>query len=442
MSPLLLSLPAPRSAPTAYLWLQGAWSFLWALSFTLSLVYQVQVAGLSPLQLVLVGTVLEATCFLAEVPTGVIADLRSRKWSVIIGLALIGVGVTLMAWAAFWPIVAAQVVWGVGYTFVSGAAEAWVTDEVAPEPVQPVLTKAHQVSLAMNIVGVLTAGILGLISLGTPIVAGGIGFVVLAALMGVLMGEDNFATTPQQELGRWAHMRASITDGVHAARGPGVVRTFLIIGLLAGLTSEVFDRLWVDRVVNDIGLPSIGGVNETAIWFTLFALVSSLLALAASLLANRLAPMAVNAEQPTRIMSLLALVQVVGVAVFALAGSLWVALTGRWARDAAISIGYPIQRAWLNRHVSSRSRATTLSMMGQADAVGQVVGGPALGAVAGRSGVPIALLIAAALQAPASILYARLRPSLDGPPAAPGPAGWGDRPPPPPGKPTPDLDAL
>lgn len=404
---------ASRTAGPTYVALQGAWSLLWALAFTLGLVYQVDVAGLSPLELVLVGTVLEATCFLGEVPTGVVADLHSRKWSVVIGLVLIGTGVVVMGmFPAFWPILLAQVVWGIGYTFVSGAAEAWVADEVGPERVQAAFTRGHQAGLAMNIVGILLAGGLAVAAGGlhVPIVVGGVGFVLLAVAMAWAMREERFTPTPRGDRDTWGHMAGTAREGLRAARRPGVVRSFLLIALLAGLTSEVFDRLWVDRIVRDLELPDVAGLDGLAFWFTLFALISSLLGLVASLAANRLAPRALQAEHPTRVMALLVLVQVLGVAVFAVAGNVWVALAGRWGRDAAISVGHPVQRTWLNRHVSSQARATTLSMMGQADAVGQVAGGPALGAMASRTSVPAALLLAAAIQAPAAWVYLRLDP--------------------------------
>lgn len=400
-------------AGPVYIALQGAWSLLWALAFTLGLVYQVDVAGLSPLELVLVGTVLEATCFLGEIPTGIVADLHSRKWSVVIGLVLIGAGVVVIGlYPAFWPILLAQVVWGIGYTFVSGAAEAWVADEVGPDLVQAAFTRGHQAGLAMDVVGILLAGVLAVTAGGlhVPIVVGGVGFGLLAVALAVVMREERFRPTPRGDRDSWGHMASTARDGLRAARRPGVVRSFLLIALLAGLTSEVFDRLWVDRIVRDLDLPDVAGLDGLAFWFTLFALISSLLGLVASLAANRLAPRALQAEHPTRVMAVIVLVQVLGVAVFALAGNVWVALSGRWGRDAAISVGHPVQRAWLNRHVSSQARATTLSMMGQADAVGQVVGGPALGAVAGRTSVPAALMLAAAIQAPAAWLYLRLRP--------------------------------
>lgn len=403
--------PTP-SATRTYVALQGAWAFLWALAFTLSLVYQVDVVGLTPFQLIVVGTVLEATCFLAEIPTGIVADLRSRKWSVVIGLVTIGAGICLMAVPQFWAILAAQVVWGIGYTFVSGAAEAWVTDEVGEHAVQPAFTRAHQVSLGMTILGIVSAGLVGQVGLVWPILTGGVGFVLLGAAMGMLMQEERFTPTPREDRDTWAHLWATAREGLSAATRHRVIRTFLVVGLLAGLTSEVLDRLWVDRIINDIGLPSLGTVDDTATWFTLFALAAALIGLVASLLANRLAPATLNAEHPTRVMAALVSLQVAGVVVFALAGNLAVALTGKWTRDAAQSVSWPVARAWLNRSITNPgSRATTLSMLGQADAVGQVVGGPALGLAASRAGVQTALLLAAALQAPAIALYARLRPS-------------------------------
>ena len=68
----LLWRPWRPSRPHAvYYLLGGGTSFLLVLAFTLNQVYYVTVVGLSPLQMVLVGTVLEATCFLFEIPTGV-----------------------------------------------------------------------------------------------------------------------------------------------------------------------------------------------------------------------------------------------------------------------------------------------------------------------------------------------------------------------------------
>ena len=68
-------------------------SFCWMMMVTVDLVFMVEVAYLDPLQMVLVGTVLEVSTFLFEIPTGVVADVVSRKVSVIIGHAMIGGGI-------------------------------------------------------------------------------------------------------------------------------------------------------------------------------------------------------------------------------------------------------------------------------------------------------------------------------------------------------------
>jgi hypothetical protein len=104
----------------------------------------------------------------------------------------------------------------------------------------------------------------------------------------------------------------------------------------------------------------------------------------------------------------LTLIQVAGMAGLALAGSLWVAVGALWARDAARALAGPLESAWLNRGIDSSSRATVLSVNSQFDAIGQVAGGPPLGALAGRTSIPVALLCSAGLLVPVAVIFARL----------------------------------
>lgn len=70
------------NAYTIYLWMESLSGLFYSMVFTASSVYQVTIAQLSPLQLVLVGTVLELTGFIFKIPTGVVADVVSRKLSI------------------------------------------------------------------------------------------------------------------------------------------------------------------------------------------------------------------------------------------------------------------------------------------------------------------------------------------------------------------------
>ncbi len=100
-------------------------------------------AHLNPLQLVLVGTVLEITVFLTQVPTGALADVYSRRLAVIVGLVLIGTGALLEgSIPQFWAILLSQVLWGVGVTFTDGADSAWIANEYHKERANQLLSEA------------------------------------------------------------------------------------------------------------------------------------------------------------------------------------------------------------------------------------------------------------------------------------------------------------
>src|SRR5450759_4452889 len=87
-----------------------------------NLVYQVQVAHFDPFRLLLVGSVLELTCLVFQVPTGLFADAFGRRWAVAAGCSLVGAGFILEgSIPQFTSILVSQVVWGIGATLSDGA---------------------------------------------------------------------------------------------------------------------------------------------------------------------------------------------------------------------------------------------------------------------------------------------------------------------------------
>jgi MFS family permease len=396
---------ARRSPVPVYYLLAGGSALCYSLTFTLSMVYQVQEVGLSPLQLVLVGTVLEASVFLGEVPTGIVADVYSRRLSILIGLALIGCGLALMAAPSFVAILAGQVLWGVGYTFTSGAEQAWITDEIGAARAAPVFVRATQVGLAGTIAGILLAGLLGLVWIGLPIVAGGIGFLMLAVVLAVIMPEHGF--TRSVERTTWATVAAQFRAGVRLARSRPVVRALMLVSLISGLSSEAFDRLWVVHVI-DTGLPDVVG---EVVWFAAIALAGTAISLLVSLVVNRVFKKALTGLHPTRLLAALTVAEAAAIAAFALAGEFWLVLALLWVRSSVQVIAGPVVAAWMNRNLDSDVRATVLSFDGQMNAIGQVAGGPALGAVGNAVSVRAALLGSALTLLPAAAVYATTRPA-------------------------------
>src|ERR1700694_2926825 len=102
-----------RDPAFVYLFMRGASQLFFAVIVAVNVVYQVEVAHLDPLDLLLVGSVLEVTCLLLQVPTGLLADTYSRKLAVVAGTVLIGAGVMVEGLLPnFWAILVAQVIWG------------------------------------------------------------------------------------------------------------------------------------------------------------------------------------------------------------------------------------------------------------------------------------------------------------------------------------------
>jgi predicted MFS family arabinose efflux permease len=111
---------------------------------------------------------------------------------------------------------------------------------------------------------------------------------------------------------------------------------------------------------------------------------------------------------PARLLAALAATDVAALAIFAVANSLWLAFTMLWVRRIVVTIGAPVQTAWLNRNLDPASRATVISMTGQANSIGQAAGGPAFGVIANAVSIPAALLASAVVLSPTVALYHRL----------------------------------
>ena len=374
--------------------------------FTLNLVYQAQVVGLTPLQLVLVGTTLETSAFLFEIPTGIVADLYSRRLSVIIGFFLIGVGFTIEGSLPFFAAVLAnQVIWGIGVTFTSGALEAWIVDEVGEERMGKVFLRGSQAGQVGGIAGILISVALGSIALALPVVVGGLAFVGLAIFLVLTMPETGFTPKPRGERTHWQSMFDPLRDGVRLVRVRPLLLTFLAISLVGGLYSEGFDRLWRVHLTDDFTVPALGPLNPV-VWFGIISIVSMLLSAGMTEIVRR----RLNTKHQRAVAYTLIVgyaVRVAALLMFALAGNFWLALLALWVSGSFGNSSDPILSTWTNQHIDSNVRATMLSSFGQANAIGQIGGGPVVGLIGDHFGLRAALSASALLLSPVLWLIAR-----------------------------------
>ena len=201
-------------------------------AFTVWAVYLVQDVGVNPLQLVLLGTVSEIAVFLFEVPTGVVADTYSRRLSIIIGIIMAGLSMVIFGLVAvYWVIVLAVILRGIGGTFMSGAWEAWITDEHGVDGIGRVFLRGDQFSYLGAIAGSALGVGIATWDLGAGIVFGGIVSVLTGIVCIFVMPEHGFHRRPVEE--RSSPLRAMRTTAV---TGGKLVRGHNILLLIVGIT--------------------------------------------------------------------------------------------------------------------------------------------------------------------------------------------------------------
>jgi MFS transporter, DHA3 family, tetracycline resistance protein len=376
------------------------------LAFTVTAVYFVTEVGMSPLELVLVGTMMELAIFVFEVPTGIVADVYSRRLSIVVGNAVMGLAFLLVAATQVAAVVlVAYAVWGFGYTFTSGATHAWLADEVGNERLARIYFRGAQVGRIAGLAGIGASVGLAIVDLRLAIAAAGGLALAEAAFYAVAMPETGFHPLPREERGSFAQMAHTGREGARLVRARPALLAILGIAAFSGMWSEGFDRLWEAHFL-ELGLPTLGGLDPV-VWFGVFAAGTTVLAIA---VAEPLGRRIENAGQRTMVRTLFWIdaALLVSALAFALAGAFWVAVVAYFATRLLRNVAGPIFDTWLNRSVEdSRIRATVLSITNQADAVGQWTGGPAIGVVGNVFSIRAALVAGSLCMAPALALYRR-----------------------------------
>ena len=394
------------NARFVYLFIEFSASAFFSMMFVVTSLYEATVAGLTPVQLILVGTTLEVSAFLFEVPTGIVADVYSRRLSIIIGYLLMGAGFLVEGFFPFFgTILLAQVIWGLGYTFTSGATQAWITDEVGEEPANKLFLRATQVGLVASLVGMGLAALTGASNVALPLQLGGLGVILIGVVLVVVMPETGFHPTPREDRNTWQHMWHTFRQGVDAVRSKPRLVSVVGVGLFYGIYSEGFDRLWVKHLLDTFELPVLLGSNQV-VFFAALRIAATVV----TIFAVRFVEKRVDTGSPLAIGRAMLLVtglisaSLIG---FALSSVLFLSLGLYLTISVLRDIAGPLQSAWVNQKLDSRVRATVHSMFGQVDAVGQMLGGPVVAVIAAVSSAVTSLVTSGMLLVPALFFVSR-----------------------------------
>ena len=392
------------SAYKTYLLFSAIAAMCFSLVATVMVVYHIEIVHLNPLQLILVGTTLELACFIFEIPTGIVADVYSRKLSIVIGGVLTGVGFILEgSISSFIFVLVAQIVWGLGSTFISGSLEAWIAEEEKNKDLDEIYIKGAQAGQIGAFIGIVLSTVIANFSVRLPIIVSGVLFIILALFLWLYMPENNFKPSAPGDLNTFKKMVYTFKSGLKIVKSKSIIMILLAVTLFYGLSSEGYDRLSNAHFLQDTTLPKLGNLSSVT-WFGIFGILGMILSF---IVMHFMAKNLKNEDNRKngKLLLCINILYISSMLIFALTKNFSLMLIAYLATNTFRIINEPIFSAWLNGHIDDNSRATVLSINGQMNSLGQILGGPIIGIIATNISVSIGIACTSLLVTPVLVLY-------------------------------------
>ena len=392
------------SAYKTYLLFSAIAAMCFSLVTTVMVVYHIEIVHLNPLQLIIVGTTLELACFIFEIPTGIVADVYSRKLSIVIGGVLTGVGFILEgSISSFVFVLVAQIVWGLGSTFISGSLEAWIAEEEKNKDLDEIYIKGAQAGQIGAFIGIVLSTVIANFSVRLPIIVSGVLFIILALFLWLYMPENNFKPSAPGDLNTFKKMVYTFKSGLKFVKSKSIIMILLAVTLFYGLSSEGYDRLSNAHFLQDTTLPKLGNLSSVT-WFGIFGILGMILSF---IVMHFMAKNLKNEDNRKngKLLLCINILYISSMLIFALTRNFSLMLIAYLATNTFRIINEPIFSAWLNGHIDDNSRATVLSINGQMNSLGQILGGPIIGIIATNISVSIGIVCTSLLVAPVLVLY-------------------------------------
>ncbi|HET6531729.1 MAG TPA: MFS transporter, partial [Actinoplanes sp.] len=355
-------------------------------------------AGLNNFQAFAANAFFTAGMVLFEVPTGIVADSWSRRASYLLGTVTLAVTTAIYLWlyyvqGPFWAWAVSSALIGLGFTFFSGAVEAWLVDALRATgydgPLDPVFARGQVMVGAGMLLGAGGGGYLAQwLGLGAPYWLRAGVLLLMFAVAAVLMRDLGF--TPDRSAGVLAEVRRISRDSVRYGLAVRPVRWLMLAGLCTGGVA-----IYVGYALQPHLLELWG--DDTA--YGIAGLSAALLA--AAQIAGGLINPRIRSwfRRRTDMILTMEVVTVAAVLLIALVPSFWTVLVLIVLWGLAGAALAPVRQAYLNGMIPSRQRATILSFDSLMSSTGGVVAQPVLGRSADAWGYPVSFGLSAAVSA-------------------------------------------
>ncbi|MFP3464185.1 MFS transporter [Leifsonia sp. SIMBA_070] len=388
--------PAARRVQRVYLTLMLgntlAASLIWGIN-TLFLLD----AGLSNFEAFAANAFFTAGMVVFEIPTGVVADTVGRKASYLLGTITLSVttGLYWMLWLwhapfVWWAIVSALL--GLGFTFFSGAVDAWLVDALAFAKYAGSLEAVFGRGLVVTGISMFAGSVLGGIiaqatNLGVPFLLRAGVLVVMLVFAAIVMKDLGF--TPDHSMRPVAATRNVLKQSIdHGLRRRSVRWVILSAPFASGVGIYAFYALqpYLLELYGDKTAYSIAG---------LAAAILSLAQIAGGVLSARVRGL--FAKRTTTVIGA-SLVSILILVALGLTSLFWLAVVFLVIWGFVFAVAGPVRQAYLNDMIPSKQRATVLSFDSLFGSLGGVFIQPALGRAADLWGYGTSLVIGGAVE--------------------------------------------
>jgi MFS family permease len=358
-------------------------------------------AGLSNTEAFTANAFFTAGMVLFEVPTGVVADTRGRRASYLLGTLTLGISTLLYLWmwrisAPLWAWATASVLLGLGFTFFSGAVQAWLVDALTFSghfrdggTLESVLAKGEIAEGAAMLIGSVAGGVIAqATNLGVPYV---IRVLVLGmTFLGAFFLMRDLGFTPSHGKNAVQEVKTVLRESIRHGLGNRPVRWVMLEApFTGGVTIYAFYAMqpYLLQLYGDERAYGVAGLAA--------AIVAG-----AQILGGLLVPhMGRIFRRRTSVLLAGTCGSTVILAAIGLLPHFWVAVTLLVLWGLMFAALFPVRQSYLNGLVPSKARATVLSFDSLLSSTGAVGTQPMLGKVADVWSYPMSYVVSAGIQA-------------------------------------------
>lgn len=351
-------------------------SFIWGIN-TLFLLD----AGLSNLEAFAANAFFTAGMVIFEVPTGVVADTWGRRTSYLLGTVTLAASTFLyyLMWhtqAPFWQWAVVSMLLGLGFTFFSGAVEAWLVDALNfakyTGGLEAVMGRGQMVAGAAMLGGSVAGGVIAQVTdLGVPFLIR-VGVLLAMFLLAFKLMKDIGFIPDRQASPLKAVRHTFMTSLEHGLKNPPVRWVMLSAPFLSGVGFYAFYAMqpYLLELYGDPKAYSVAGLAAAIV--------------AGSQIVGGYAAPKVRALFTKRTTALIlgASASAVVLILLWLTSVFWLALLLLVIWGIIFAADLPIRQAYINGMIPSKQRATVLSFDSLMGSTGGVVFQPALGKAA------------------------------------------------------------